>query len=155
MNKVKLNKDILDINYLLSDFIKNYEPYFKENKIKTDIKISEDEVFINGDYNKLFQVLLNIIKNSMEALQNNPQIKIWTDIKQDNFLIYIEDNGKGISEEVLEKMGEPFFTTKINGTGLGVSLSMGIINAHDGNLTYESKEGSYTRAIITLPIIEI
>ncbi len=155
MNKIKLNKDILDINYLLSDFVKNYEPYFKANKIKTDIKITDDEVFINGDYNKLFQVLLNIIKNSVEALNNNPKIKIWTTTKKNNFSINIEDNGVGIADEALKKMGEPFFTTKINGTGLGVSLSMGIIEAHEGNLVYESEKGKYTRAIITLPIIDI
>ncbi len=154
MNRVKLNKDILDINYLLSDFLKNYKPYFEENKIKTDINITDDEIFINGDYNKLHQVLLNVIKNSIEALKENPMIKIWTKLKKDKFYIYIEDNGKGITKDVLDKIGEPFFTTKTNGTGLGVSLSKEIVEAHDGKMKYESIPNEYTRVTLTFPILK-
>lgn len=154
MNKIKLNKDLLDINYLLSDFIQNYEQYFKENKVKTDIELTDYEVYMDGDYNKLFQVLLNVIKNSIEASKENPKLKIWTEIKDNKFYIYVKDNGEGIPKDVIDKVGEPFFTTKINGTGLGVSLSRGIIESHGGTLSYESELGEYTKTIIMLPISE-
>lgn len=154
MNKIKLNKELLDINYLLSDFLQNYEQYFKENKVKTNIELTDYEVYMDGDYNKLFQVLLNVIKNSIEASKENPEIEIWAEIKDSKFYIYVKDNGEGIPKDVIEKIGEPFFTTKINGTGLGVSLSRGIIESHGGTLTYESELGEYTKTIIMLPISE-
>ncbi len=154
MNRVKINKDLLDVNYLLSNFIETYELYFKEHKIDTDIKLSDHEVYLNGDYNRLFQVLTNIMKNSIEALGEKPKIKVWTEIKAEKFYICVKDNGGGIPKDTLEKIKEPFFTTKMNGTGLGVSLSSEIIEAHDGQLLYESELGRYTLTTIILPILK-
>lgn len=154
MNKIKINKELLDVNYLLSNFIQTYEPYFKENKIDTNIVLTDYEVYLNGDYNRLFQVLTNIVKNSIEALSENPHMDIWTEIKNNEFYIYIKDNGEGIPKDVLEKIREPFFTTKMNGTGLGVSLSNEIIEEHGGKLLYESDMGAYTLVTIILPILE-
>ncbi len=154
MNKVKINKDLLDINYLLSNFIKTYEPYFKENNIDANIKITDHEVYLNGDYNRLFQVLTNVMKNSIEALKENPHIDVWTKIKNDKFYIYFKDNGEGIPKDILKKIKEPFFTTKMKGTGLGVSLSNEIIEGHGGELLYESEMGEYTLVTIILPILE-
>ena len=152
MNRIRINKELLDINYLLSNFIDHYDPYFKENKIETDIVIDDDEVYLDGDYNRLFQVFTNVMKNSIEALKENPMIKVWTEIKGDSFYVYIRDNGEGITEDVLKKMKEPFFTTKMRGTGLGVPLSSEIIEAHGGKLLYDSKLGEYTLTTIILPI---
>ncbi len=154
MNKVKINKELLDINYLLNNFVENYKPYFKENKIRTSIKLTDNEVYLEGDYNRLFQVLTNVVKNSIEALGDNPKIEIWTEIRDDKFYIYVKDNGEGMSNDVLEKIKEPFFTTKMKGTGLGVSLSSEIIEAHGGKLLYESEFGKYTLTTIILPILE-
>lgn len=154
MNKVKINKELLDINYLLNNFVENYKPYFKENKIRTSIKLTDNEVYLEGDYNRLFQVLTNVVKNSIEALGDNPKIEIWTEIRDERFYIYVKDNGEGMSNDVLEKIKEPFFTTKMKGTGLGVSLSSEIIEAHGGKLLYESEFGKYTLTTIILPILE-
>ena len=153
MNKIKIQKEILDINLLLEDVVNQFEPVLKEKNIKFKHNICEDEVFIEGDYNRLNQVLINMIKNSIEAIENNGVISMDYKI-DDNFKIIIEDNGIGISKDELEKIKEPFYTTKKNGTGLGVSLSIEIINAHNGKLQYEIlKKG--TRVIIELPIYEL
>lgn len=154
MNKVKINKDLLDVNYLLSNFINTYELYFKEHNIDTNIKLTDHEVYLNGDYNRLFQVLTNVMKNSIEALGENPHIDVWTKIQNNKFYIYFKDNGEGIPKDVLEKIKEPFFTTKMKGTGLGVSLSNEIIEGHGGKLLYESEMGEYTLVTIILPILE-
>lgn len=153
MNKIKIKKEILDINLLLEDVIGQFELILKEKNIKFKYNICDDEVFIEGDYNRLNQVLINMIKNSIEAIEKNGVISI--DYKIDkNFKIIIEDNGIGIPKEELEKIKEPFYTTKKNGTGLGVSLSIEIINAHNGKLDYEIlKKG--TRVTIELPIYEL
>lgn len=154
MNKQKLNKDILDINMLLDEVIKSMDLLFKNKNIKIDSKIPEDEIYINADYNRLTQVFINIFKNSIEALDNkkNPIIKIWMELEKKYINIYIKDNGIGISKELLKKIKEPFYTTKLKGTGLGVSLSNEIIKAHKGKMKYESKDNLYTLVKVTLPL---
>ncbi|MBR3199129.1 MAG: HAMP domain-containing histidine kinase [Bacilli bacterium] len=154
MNKLKINKDILDINLLLEEVIKSMELLFVKNRIKIEKNITEDEIFINGDYNRLTQVFINILKNSVEALENKKEktIGLWSKLGKDNITIYIKDNGEGIKKEILNKIKEPFYTTKIKGTGLGVSLSNEIISGHEGYLNYESKEGEYTLVTIILPL---
>lgn len=155
MNKIKLNKDILDINLLLEEVITSFKPFLQEHKITYKINISDDEIYINGDYNRLRQVFLNIIKNSIEALKDKKQIEIYSKQNKENIKIYIKDSGTGIPKNILEKIKEPFFTTKQKGTGLGVPLSNEIIEGHGGKLDYKSKEGEYTLVTITLPIIKI
>ena len=157
MNKIKVQKEILDINMLLEDVVDQLTPLLKEKNINFAYDISLDEVFVEGDYNRLNQVLINMIKNSVEALDatGNPKISLNYEIKDNHFIIIIEDNGCGIKAEDMERIKEPFYTTKKNGTGLGVSLSLEIISAHDGTLEYLSQENIGTKVIITLPIYEI
>ena len=154
MNKIKIQKEILDINMLLEDVVDQFELILKEKNIELKTNISQDEVFVEGDYNRLNQVLINMIKNSVEALdnQNKPLININYEIIDNNFKIIIKDNGSGISEEDLKRIKEPFYTTKKNGTGLGVSLSQEIIEAHNGKLEYISQYGVGTKTIVTLPL---
>ncbi len=155
MNKIKVQKEILDINMLLEDIVDQFSPVLKEKNIKLKYNISQDEVFVDGDYNRLSQVLVNMIKNAIEALTTtkNPYINIDYQIDSNIFKIIIEDNGSGIAEEEIEKIKEPFYTTKKDGTGLGVSLSCEIIEAHEGTLNYISKVNEGTKVIITLPVL--
>ena len=157
MNKIKIQKEILDINMLLEDVVDQLTPLLKGKNIKFDYDIALDEVFIEGDYNRLNQVFINMIKNSVEALDNTkkPKISLNHKIDGNKFIISIEDNGSGINESDMERIKEPFYTTKKNGTGLGVSLSCEIISAHDGTLEYFSKVNEGTKVVITLPIYEV
>ena len=154
MNRQKINKELLDINFLLEEVTKNMNILFKNNKIKLDITIPEDETYINADYNRLTQVFINLLKNSIEALENikKPYIKLWTEEKKDKIIIHIKDNGKGMNKEELKKITEPFYTTKIKGTGLGVSLSNEIIKAHKGKIKYTSKQNEFTEVSVILPL---
>ena len=155
-NKIKIEPDIIDISLIIEEITNNLKLMFDKNKIKFIIEPIQEEIYVNGDYNRLNQVLLNIIKNSIEAQDENKEsyIKIYTKINKKNIQIFIEDNGIGISKENIKKISEPFFTTKQNGTGLGVLLSKEIITAHGGKLEYKSKENIGTTAKITLPILE-
>ena len=157
MNKIKIQKEILDINMLLEDVVDQLTPLLKGKNIKFDYDVALDEVFIEGDYNRLNQVFINMIKNSVEALDGikNPKISLNHKIDGNKFIISIEDNGSGINESDMERIKEPFYTTKKNGTGLGVSLSCEIISAHDGTLEYFSKVNEGTKVVISLPIYEV
>ena len=157
MNKIKIQKEILDINMLLEDVVDQLTPLLKGKNIKFDYDIALDEVFIEGDYNRLNQVFINMIKNSVEALDGikKPKISLNHKIDGNKFIISIEDNGSGINESDMERIKEPFYTTKKNGTGLGVSLSCEIVSAHDGTLEYFSKVNEGTKVVISLPIYEV
>lgn len=155
-NKIKIECDIIDISLLLEEMKNNFTLMFDDKNIKSYFDLPDEEIYIYGDYNRLNQVLVNIIKNSIEATDINKKsyIKIYTKQTKKYITIYVEDNGIGMSKENMEKMYEPFFTTKQNGTGLGLLLSSEIINLHKGELEYESEENVGTKAIIKLPIYE-
>ena len=155
MNKIKIKKEIIDINLLLEEVSEHFRLMFKEKNIIFDSKINDEELYINGDYNRLTQVFLNIFKNSIEAINGKGKITLWEEIKNNKLYINIQDTGKGISKEDMKHIKEAFYTTKIKGTGLGVSLSNEIILAHDGKLLYDSKEGEYTKVTIILPLEKV
>lgn len=155
MNKIKIKKDIVDINLLLEEIKKRFSPLFKEKNIIFSDNLSDEEIYIYGDYNRLVQVFINIIKNSVEAIAEKGKIDLNVKINNDKIFINIKDNGSGISKENLKHIKEVFYTTKVRGTGLGVSLSDEIIKAHGGKLNYSSQEGKFTLVMIELPIIDI
>ncbi|MBD9085462.1 ATP-binding protein [bacterium] len=114
--------------------------------------ITEEEIYIQADYNRLKQTIVNIIKNSRESIPESGVIKLSTNKNKNNVKIYIEDNGIGMTKEELSKIKEAFFSTKQTGTGLGVYMANEIITAHQGTLEYFSKKNLGTRVVITLPI---
>lgn len=155
ISKVKLDCDIMDINMMLEDVMLSLEPLLNSKNINFIKEIIDDEIYISGDYNRLSQVVINLIKNSIEAAKENESyIKVKTQIKDKSYYILIEDNGVGISKENLKHISDLFYTTKVNGTGLGVSLSKEIIKSHGGTLTYYSVENEGTTVEIKLPLLK-
>ncbi len=150
VNKANMKYEIMDMNMLLEDVSRKMKPVMEEKKIHFVVDILDDELFINGDYNRLNQVMMNVLKNSIEA--NAMKITLRTHLTSKVIEVYVEDNGEGFSNEIASRMFEPFYTTKSYGTGLGVSLSNEIIHAHHGKLEYISKEGVGTSVKITLPL---
>lgn len=156
-NKVKITIEEMDFILLLEEIKNSCLPLLKNNKIEYIDNIDyNDEIYIHGDFNRLKQVLVNIIKNSIEALKevDEPYIAITSKFKKDYFYLYIEDNGCGMSKETLSKIKEPFFTTKGTGTGLGITISNEIIKAHQGIIRYTSREEIGTKVEIILPLIK-
>lgn len=150
ISKISVELCPIDINMLLLDVVDESKLILNNIKFKYDIK--DDEIYINGDYNRLKQVFLNIIKNSKEAIKNNGKVRLWTEIEKNKIIINIKDNGVGISNNDIKDIGKPFYTTKKNGTGLGVCFSKEIIERHNGNIEYFSKENNGTLVKITLPL---
>jgi two-component system sensor histidine kinase HydH len=104
------------------------------------------------DKDQMTQALLNILLNSIEAVDKNGEIR--TGIRQikDGLQLSIADNGNGIAKENIDKIFEPFFTTKKSGTGIGLALVKKIVDAHNGKIAIESKEGEGTNVNIRLPL---
>jgi signal transduction histidine kinase len=107
---------------------------------------------IQADEKMIAQVLINLIKNAVEAGQGVEELKILMLAKAENGTVKIEvsDSGPGISAEVIENIFVPFYTTKKDGSGIGLSLSRQIIRRHGGNLEVISKEGEGATFAISL-----
>ncbi|MBB6451859.1 signal transduction histidine kinase [Salirhabdus euzebyi] len=118
--------------------------------IQTNYEATEIMVFC--EHSKIKQVLINILKNAMEVMENG-KIEIEVSIKQRQAVLTIKDEGPGISEENLRRIGEPFFTTKEGGTGLGLLICFNIIKNHNGTIKVESEEGKGTTFMIQMPIL--
>lgn len=149
INVLKKDMKIID---LFDDIKQTMVPLFKAKKIKYMIKC-ESDITINADYNRMKQVLINLIKNSIEASNKDKNLISLTTFYSNNSLyIIVKDNGEGMDKETLEKIFTPFYTTKHYGTGLGVCLSKEIIKTHNGSLSYTSISNKGTIAKIVLPI---
>ena len=148
----KIDVEEMDISYLLDDIIALLTPLFKQNKATLTIN-NLDEIYIKGDYNKLKQVFINLLKNTLEAKKEESSLKVNIIIKEskNNLTIKIIDNGIGMNEETLSRVSEVFYTTKRNGTGLGLAYSKEVIKLHKGNLKIKSELNKGTEMIITLP----
>lgn len=122
-------------------------------KIHTKIKTGMEPLVIEGDRDKLKQVLLNLVQNSIEAMENGGTLSIQSQQDGDKVEITIEDDGYGISIDDQKKIFSPFFTTKSNGTGLGLSISKNIIDDHKGSsFTMQSEQGKGTIFKIRMPL---
>ncbi|WP_181294626.1 ATP-binding protein [Heyndrickxia sporothermodurans] len=97
-------------------------------------------------------MFLNIIKNSIEAIPYGGLITISVTIKNNQVLTSIKDNGIGMTEEQVNKIGQPFYTTKDDGNGLGLMVSYKIIEKHKGRITIESEPNKGTEFLISFPL---
>ncbi|WP_077324515.1 PAS domain S-box protein [Virgibacillus siamensis] len=150
--KVKSVKRGLKV--LLAQVISLIETQAKQNDIKIEKYIESDLPDINCDGNQIKQVFINLLKNAIEAMPNGGTIFI--SLKKhnaDTLLIRIEDQGYGIPDHLLSKIGNPFFTTKDDGTGLGIMICHQIIEKHKGVMKVaSSSEGAVVK--VYLPLIQ-
>lgn len=130
------------------------------NQITCENRIQPHGPQVLGNKNEMVQVFLNLLSNAIDAMPNGGHIEVWSETKKNkNGLVYlkisIHNTGDDIPEEVLDKMMEPFFTTKGvgKGTGLGLSISLGIIQEHGGTMTVKNHPQGGALFEITLPTI--
>ncbi|OUS68610.1 hypothetical protein B1748_33265 [Paenibacillus sp. MY03] len=116
--------------------------------------VSSFDAFVKGNSSKFKQALLNIIKNSIEATEENGviQISLNENVEDKEVHICIEDDGIGMEKEVIMQLGEPFYSQKSKGTGLGLMVTFRIIEAMNGRINYESEKGKGTRVSMYFPL---
>ncbi|MCM8789176.1 MAG: ATP-binding protein, partial [Candidatus Omnitrophica bacterium] len=148
MEKVNLISIIQTVTILMSA-----QEKFKNINITVDA--DKDTINIIADPEKIKQALLNILLNSAEAIENKfGEIRISVKKESERVVIEIQDNGRGIQPEYLDKIFDPLFTTKPDGTGLGLTIVNEIIAQHSGKIHVESKFGQWTRVFIELPVLQ-
>jgi signal transduction histidine kinase len=111
------------------------------------------QVSLNCDENRLKQVFINIVKNAIEAMKQEGVISVKVAMNNGFVVVNIIDQGEGISKEKLAKLGKRFFSTKENGTGLGLMISFTIIEEHGGKMNIQSEKGKGTNVQIILPVL--
>jgi PAS domain S-box-containing protein len=147
-----LNIEEIDLNDLLQEVCSLAEDDCKRNSIHTHVKLDQKPTIVQGDKGKLKQVFLNLVKNSIEAMEDGGNLKVNSRVNADRVEITITDDGNGIPEEDQEKIFAPFFTTKRHGTGLGLSISKRIIEEHEGSsFALKSEESKGTVFKVTIP----
>lgn len=151
VSKIKVEKNLMDISMLIEDVCDEVELAFNKD-VKFKCNLFDEEVIINGDYNRIKQVLINMIKNAKESIIGEGLVILEGKVINGEYIIYIKDNGVGMDKDTKLNIGKAFYTTKKNGTGLGVCLSKEIIERHGGLIEYFSKENKGTTVKVTLPI---
>ena len=145
----------VDLKELLKELYSMLKEDCEEKNIRTELDLDEKAILVVGDRSRLKQVFLNLIKNSIEAMEHGGILSIQTVLSGDHVEITMADEGCGIPEQDKEKIFSPFFTTKIHGTGLGLCISKRIVEEHAGSsLSMKSKEGKGTSFKISLPVYQ-
>lgn len=144
----------LNLLKLLNEVMILFGPEMNNRQIAITVHSDAANTNICGEANLMKQLFINLLKNSMEAVEHGGVIRIRIENPDvENILITIKDNGIGMSDDVMLKVFEPFYTTKATGTGLGMVISKEIISDHGGSISIESKERIGTSITIKLPVV--
>ena len=151
-SKIKINKEIFDMGMLLDEVYESFKFLVSDKKIKFNYENEYEDIYVNGDFNRLKQVFVNIIKNSIESIDDSGIITIGVNVDSNRVVVSISDNGCGMTDEDLANIKEMFYSTKKNGTGLGVALSNEIVLAHNGEMNYSSVKDEGTVCTVIIPL---
>ncbi|MED0826743.1 sporulation sensor histidine kinase KinB [Bacillus pacificus] len=141
-----LSAQLIEMTTLMSSFAAMQGVYLQ-------VEISES-LYTIGDKTKLKQAIMNVVKNGIEAIQGNKgYLKVTAMQKDETIVIRVKDSGVGMTKEQLARLGQPYYSLKEKGTGLGLMVTFSILQAHNGTLEYKSESGKGTEAIVILPAV--
>lgn len=142
---VHLSAQLIEMTTLMSSFAAMRGVYLQ-------VEIAEN-LYTIGDKAKLQQAIMNVVKNGVEAIQGTKgYLKVTAIQNEGDVIIRVKDSGAGMTKEQLARLGQPYYSLKEKGTGLGLMVTFSILQAHNGTLVYQSEPGKGTEAKITLPL---
>ena len=147
-------KEPLDLSVTVESSVKQLNPQIAKAGLRLQSDV-EPGISVLGDFEKIHQVLLNLLLNSIEASRSGNTVSV--ELKRTGahrVILSISDSGKGMTSEELSQAFDPFYTTKATGTGLGLPIAKSIIDRHNGQVALASEPGKGTRITITLPALE-
>ena len=149
----------VDINEVVQSVVRLTANSVQKATIRFQVDYGHDLPMVNGNRQRLIQVVINLIQNSCESLvdrEGSITVQTRYNSDTDGVEIVVRDQGSGIAPDLISKVTDPFFTTKrsMGGTGLGLSVSAGIVKEHHGLLTFSSKPEQGTEAIVSLPAVQ-
>ncbi|MDR0403178.1 MAG: PAS domain S-box protein [Treponema sp.] len=141
-----------DINAFIRELMEFVGYELSDARIEAVLELEDKLPLVDFDERILKQAVLNLIQNAVAAMPGGGRLTVKTELADGEVAISIRDSGRGIPEDNLSKIFEPYFTTKENGSGLGLTLVFKIVREHQGEITVKSKEGSGSCFTITLPV---
>jgi len=148
----KLNKINVNINVIVEKTVQLVNMDLEAQDIALNLNIADTLPEIDGDEDKLNQVFLNLFLNGIQAMDKGGILTVNSYQSGKNVVIVVEDTGIGVANENLQKVFDPYFTTKSDGTGLGLAMSAKIIEEHGGDILLTSQPGDGTRVEVVLPV---
>jgi signal transduction histidine kinase len=147
----------LDVNKILLDVLSLLEHQLENNRVRVLKEFAEDLPPVRGNENRLQQVFFNLILNARDAMPSGGWLTLVTQADDDTVVIEVRDTGTGIRREDIKRIYDPFFTTKGigRGTGLGLSVSYGILQEHGGAIFVDSVPGKGTTFQVALPAMAL
>jgi len=150
----KIQDCIIDLGKLLDELVMVTRKFAQQQNVDLVFNILEQNI-IQGDPDKLKQAFINIILNGIQSMEYGGKLEITLEGSDKKWgVISFKDEGEGISDEVLDKIFNPFFTTKESGTGLGLSITHSTIEEHNGKIEFKSKLEEGTEVRVYLPLLE-
>jgi signal transduction histidine kinase len=148
------NKTDIQLNNVVESV---YDLFSEQKNVTLELSCPEEHFHIMGDKNHLIRVFNNLIINAIQAIPSDRQGHIKVTLKQQDNLavVVLSDNGGGIPPEIRDRVFEPNFTTKTSGSGLGLAICKKIIEAHDGDIRFETRDNEGTDFFVELPIARV
>lgn len=141
-----------DLQVILHDVISLLKTEASLHNIQIELQVQEHPLMIECEPNQLKQLFINVVKNAIEASSSGDVVTITMESFDNNVSVMVKDQGVGISKELLERIGEPFYSSKEKGTGLGMTVSFKIVQSHNGTIKFNSEPEKGTEVLIELPI---
>jgi len=149
---LRLNLEEVRADDLLRELALLAESDAKPAKVQINVLAPANLAPVRADRNYLKQLLLNLVLNAVQAMPDGGTLTLEAKSARDNLILVVADTGVGIPPDVAPRIFEPYFTTKANGSGLGLSVARRIVEEHGGEVTLESEPGRGSRFQITLPL---
>jgi two-component system NtrC family sensor kinase len=151
-NEMTPEMEPLPVSAVMENVLALSETYMRHNKVNLDVQI-DNQAYVYGNRDQLEQVFLNIILNAQAAMDEGGSLQIRAIPRENDVQISFKDTGHGIPQDMLDKIFEPFISTKESGSGLGLFISHNVIHNHSGDIHVESVVGKGTTFTLTLPTI--
>jgi two-component system sensor histidine kinase FlrB len=143
----------LSVNELINDSVQGIEALAKRANASIDIINCSNDCKILGNKSALTGAIQNLLHNSLQVIKTDAQIKVQARCLDNCALISVQDNGKGISKALADKIFEPFYTSRVQGTGLGLAVVKSVANAHQGDVQLLSQPGEGAHFCIKIPLL--
>ncbi len=148
----QLNREFTAIDEIIKKTVSLVKVDAESYQISLVLRLATELPMVHVDRDKLNQVVLNLFLNAIQAMPNGGILTVRTELDGGNIVVSVRDSGEGIAPENLHRVFDPYFTTKSNGTGLGLALSAKIVEEHGGVMKIFSTLGEYTEIRIILPV---
>ena len=148
----KPRRELVSLNEMLGQGLSFMDSLFHATHVTARTEFDPSLPRIEADEGQLWQAILNLVRNALEAMPQGGTLSVSTARSGSNAVLTVSDTGKGINLQEQEQIFKPFFSTKASGTGLGLPLAQQVVSEHDGSIRFESVPGKGTTFVIELPL---